>query len=223
MPDLRTTFIPKTPASSLTRTPEAPRTVNVIVLIATVVFLVALTGAAGLYFYRAVLTRDIERLSGSITRAEEIISPVLVGQLSAFDTRSKIVKTLIDGHMVLSPLFDLMEALVVPNVRFTEFKYALGREGNAKLNLAGEARSYVALASQSDVLGKGSSIRNPIFSNFELNPAGNVTFAFSADVARDAQLWRNTLEVEAPPTPAPTTLPENPPVGTSTPAAQEGQ
>ncbi|OGZ10596.1 MAG: hypothetical protein A3D67_01940 [Candidatus Lloydbacteria bacterium RIFCSPHIGHO2_02_FULL_51_22] len=220
MPDLRTTFIPKTPASSLTRTPEVPRTVNVIVLLATVVFLVALTGAAGLYFYRAVLARDIERLSGSITRAEEIISPVLVSQLSEFDTRSKIVKNLIDGHMVLSPLFDLLEELVIPNVRFTEFKYALGREGNAKLNLAGEARSYVALASQSDVLGKGGSVRNPIFSNFELNPSGNVTFAFSADIARDAQLFRNTLKTEAPPVVAP---PASPQAGTSTPATQGEQ
>ena len=196
MPELRTTFIPKAPASTTTAAP--PKTVNVFVLVSALVFVFSLAVAGGAYFYRAVLVRDIEELSQSITRAEEIISPSLVGRLNAYDKRSRAVTTLIGTHIVLSPVFDLLEALAISSVRFSDFEYSLGREGNAKLSLSGEAKSYSALAAQSNLLGKSEYIKEPIFSNFALNTIGNVTFDFSAGVEHSFQLYRNTLAKEAP-------------------------
>lgn len=196
MPDLRTTFIPKTPASTTTAAP--PKTVNIFVLITSLVFIFSLIAAGGAYFYRAVLTRNIEELSRSVTRAEEIVSPALVGRLNAYDKRSRAVKTLLDKHIVLSPVFDLLEALAISSVRFSDFEYSLGREGNAKLVLSGEAKSYSALAAQSNLLGKSEYIKEPIFSNFALNTIGNVTFNFSSGVERGFQLYRSTLAKEAP-------------------------
>ncbi len=223
MPDLRTTFIPQKPASTLTRADAAPRTVNILILLGVVIFLGALAAAAGFYFYRAILLRDIGTLSSSITRAEEIISPALVARLGEFDKRAGTVKTLLDNHIVLTPVFDLLSALAIGSVRFSKFEYALGREGDAKMTLSGEARSYSALAAESDILGKSEHIKEPIFSNFELNPKGNVTFNFSAKIGKELQLYRNTLAPEA--APAPTAAPVAPAVavGTTTPASGESQ
>lgn len=196
MPDLRTTFIPKTPASTTTAAP--PKTVNIFVLISALVFVFSLAAAGGAYFYRAILIRNIEELSRSVARAEEIVSPALVGRLNAYDKRSRVVKTLLDKHSVLSPIFELLEALAISSVRFSDFEYSSGREGNAKLSLSGEAKSYSALAAQSNLLGKSEYIKEPIFSNFALNTIGNVTFNFSAGLDRNFQLYRNTLAKAAP-------------------------
>ncbi len=197
MPELRTTFIPKAPASGTTAG-APPKTMNIFILASALVFVFSLVAAAGAYFYRAVLVRDIEELSRSVTRAEEIVSPALVGRLNAYDKRSRVVKTLLDKHIVLSPVFDLLEALAIGSVRFSDFEYSLGREGNAKLSLSGEAKSYSALAAQSNLLGKSEYIKEPIFSNFALNTIGNVTFDFSSSVEHSFQLYRNTLAKEAP-------------------------
>ena len=197
MPELRTTFIPKTPASTTTAA-APPKTVNIFVLAASLVFVFSLAAAGGAYFYRAILVRDIEELSRSVARAEEIVSPALVSRLSAYEKRARAVKTLLDTHIVLSPVFDLLEALAISSVRFSDFEYSLGREGNAKLALSGEAKSYSALAAQSNLLGKSEYIKEPIFSNFALNTIGNVTFDFSAGVEHSFQLYRNTLAKEAP-------------------------
>lgn len=191
MPELRTTFIPKTPASATTKTPA--RTISVFVLLSSLIFILSLAAAGGMYFYRALLVRDIETLSQSVTRAEEIISPSLVGRLSAFEKRSRAVKTLLNKHTVISPVFELLEALTISSVRFADFNYTAGKEGNAKLTLAGEAKSYSALAAQSVLLGRSEYVKGPIFSDFTLNPIGNVTFKFSAGLDRNFQLYRNTL------------------------------
>lgn len=198
MSELRTTFIPKTPAS--TTTAAAPKTVNIFVLISALVFVFSLATAGGTYFYRAILIRNIEELSRSVARAEEIVSPALVGRLNAYDKRSRVVKTLLDKHSVLSPIFELLEALAISSVRFSDFEYSSGREENAKLSLSGEAKSYSALAAQSNLLGKNEDIKEPIFSNFALNTIGNVTFNFSAGLDRNFQLYRNTLAKAAPAT-----------------------
>ena len=225
MPELRTTFIPQKPASTLTRTDAPPRTVNIVVLLGVVIFLGALAAAAGFYFYRAVLLRDIGTLSSSITRAEEIISPALVARLGEFDKRAGTVKTLLDNHIVLTPVFDLLSALAIGSVRFSKFEYVLGREGNAKMTLSGEARSYSALAAESDILGKSEHVKEPIFSNFELNPQGNVTFNFSAKINKGLQLYRNTLSPETAPASAPSvpTAPETTSGGASVPTPEESQ
>ena len=223
MPELRTTFIPKTPASTTTK-PVNPRgAVHIFMAGATIIFLAAIAGAAGLYFYRAVLVRDIENLSQAVTRAEEIISPSLVAELGEYDRRSKVVKTLLDGHIILSPVFDLLEALAISSVRFSEFEYTLGREGNAKMTLSGEAKSYGTLAAQSDLLGRSEHIHDPIFSNFELNPAGNVTFDFSATIARGLQLYRNTLSATTPPAQTAPVAPVPPAAPAEVPAGTESQ
>ncbi len=221
MPELRTTFIPHKPASTLTRTDAAPRTVHVVVLLGGVIFLVSLAVAAGSYFYRAILLRDIGTLSSSITRAEEIISPALVVRLGEFDKRAGAVKTLLDNHIVLTPVFDLLSALAISSVRFSKFEYALGREGDAKMTLSGEARSYSALAAESDILGKSEHVKEPIFSNFELNPQGNVTFDFSAKINKGLQLYRNTLSSEA--TSAPEPVAPTTPETTMPPSSEESQ
>lgn len=193
MPELRTTLIPKKPASETTRIDPTPKMVSIMILIAAIIFVVSLAAAGGLYFYRALILKNIDELSQSITRAEEIISPALVARLNEYDRRSTIVKTLLDSHVVLSPIFDLLGDLAISSVRFSQFDYDVGRDGDAKMTLAGEARSYASLAAQSDLLGKNEHINDPIFSNFELNPLGNVTFNFSAGISKSLQLYRNTL------------------------------
>ena len=70
MPELKTTFIPKKTAPTVSaRAPQKP--VNIFVIGAVIIFLLSLTIAGGLYLYRSFLLRDINTLSQSVQRAEE--------------------------------------------------------------------------------------------------------------------------------------------------------
>ena len=104
------------------------------------------------------------------------------------------------------------------------------------VNTLGEAinNAEVNIQFPSDLLevvsvSKSSSVfslwvEEPIFSNFELNPQGNVTFDFSAKIRKGLQLYRNTLASEVAPVPASAEASQTAPSATTTtPASEENQ
>ena len=59
--------------------------------------------------------------------------------------------------------------------------------------MMGEAKSFNAVALQSDVFGGERSFQDPIFSNFTLNENGNVIFKFSTSVEPELLRYLETL------------------------------
>lgn len=173
---------------------KRPIVINLFMFIAVIIFLGTLVLAGGLYFYRALLERNIASLSQSIVRVEEVISPELIKNLQNVDIRINIAEDLINQHKAVSSLFEALEVLTLKKVRFSQFSYLLNQEGTANISLSGEADSYKALAFQSDVISKNEYFKNSIFSNFGLNIFGNVTFDLSADIENDLILYKNNLD-----------------------------
>ena len=129
-------------------------------------------------------------------------------------------KSLLDNHKAVTLLFTLLEINTAQTVQFKEFSYIVGADKKIKLAMKGEARSYTAIAFQSDVFSKIEQLKNTMFTNLFIDEKGIITFDFSAEVDPSVvaykKLFPDGASVMAPApidvtTPAPTL-----PNGTST-------
>jgi len=198
MPEFKTSFIPKKPAPAIKEAKRRGGSVSLLNIIVFIVFLLSITVAGGLYLYKAILDRNIEVMSQNIDRVKEAIEPELIESLAEADRRIESSRLLIDNHMVVSPIFSLLERLTLKSVRYMDFDYKILTEGGPTFSLTGEARNYSALALQSDALGSEKVIKEPIFANLSLNEVGNVTFNFSTPVAASFLLHKNNLDSVGP-------------------------
>ncbi|MEK7662085.1 MAG: hypothetical protein AAB355_01110 [Patescibacteria group bacterium] len=173
-----TSFIPKKPLAKDSSIHEAP--VGILMLISTLVFFVSILGAAGVYFYKSLLTKQIEQYSTSLERAEKAFDSGLIVELERLDKRIESAKEILGKHVVVSPVFSLLEETTIPQVRFNRFSYTLSPDGQVYVEIGGQSRGYTYVVVQSDVLSKNKYISNHIFSNLNLDNLGNVIFALSA-------------------------------------------
>ncbi|MEX0917170.1 MAG: hypothetical protein WDZ90_01460 [Candidatus Paceibacterota bacterium] len=182
-PKFRSSFIPK---ESLKDEGKGSKTrtagMGIIMLVTLVLFLGTITLAAGVFFYQQFLFQSIESKKASFERAEEAFSPSLITELSRVDSRLTAAEDLLGRHVSVSALLELLEETTLRNVRFREFRYSSLSGPEISLSMDGEARSFNAVALQSDAFGGNRFINNSIFSNLNIDQRGNVVFNFSATV-----------------------------------------
>lgn len=186
-PDFKTSFIPKKP---LAEEPAAvvshARGKSLVSLVATIIFFATLASAGAVYLYKATLTTQVAELSASLVRARQAFEPSLVEILQTLDKRLIAAKEVLANHVTASPILRSLEELTLKSVRYTKFEYKIGDDGKTvKVAMTGVARSYTSVALQSDMLGRNKYIQDVVFSNLQLDSAGNVGFnlAFNVDPA----------------------------------------
>ena len=192
MAEFKTSFIPKKP---LIRGDEGElqKGVHIVLFVSIVFFFATLLIAGGVFLYGALLDRQEQGLSSSIARAQEAIEPELILSLERIDARLKAAEHILDGHRVVSSVFELLEQLTLASVSFDNFRYVVEPEGKINLQLSGIARNYSSVALQSVLFGENQYIENPVFSNLQLNNQGNVAFNFSAQINERLTLYRNAV------------------------------
>ena len=141
MAEFKTSFIPKKP---LIRGDEGElqEGVRIVLFVSSIFFFATLLIAGGVFLYGALLLRQEQGLSSSITRAKEAIEPELIANLERIDARLKAVENILDTHRVISPIFDLLEQLALASVSFDNFRYVVEPEGKINLQLSGTASNY---------------------------------------------------------------------------------
>ena len=194
MAELKTSFIPQKPIIPREKGEESS-SINLLVSLSFIIFLVVLLTAGGLYFYKVALEQRIETMSQSLDRAREAIEPELVTNLKRLDDRIRVSDSLIHSHKVLFPVFKFLENATLQSVQFSQLTYTLIPTGEATISLTGKARGYASLALQSDALGAGAILEEPIFSNLGLDREGNVAFNLSSAIDEKLLLYGNNLAV----------------------------
>jgi len=189
--DFKASFIPQKNLSA--ERPKGPARVGLFMLVATIIFVISILLAGGVFAYKKVLENSLKNKEASLERAKEAFDPRLIEELVRIDKRIIATEDLIDSHIVISPIFDLLENLTLKNVRFEEMVLRIEQSGKASLKLNGQATSYASIVLQSEAFGKSRFLREQIFSNFDLNQQGNVSFNFSADIDRELINYRSSL------------------------------
>ncbi len=181
-PKFQTSFIPKKP---IVTTPGGRVAVvhdtSVLSIIATVVFIVTVLTAGGLFVYQRVLTSQNEESDKEVAAARSAFQPEIIQKLVEASSRIQASEALLNKHVVVSQLLVLVEKLSMKKVRFTDFDFTY-RNNVPTISAKGEAQSYNTLAQQEEVFSASDDVKNSEFSNLGLNETGNVTFDLSATI-----------------------------------------
>lgn len=196
-PKFQSSFIPKGPvASSGNPAPDRSRGKNLLGLIASVIFVLAVVLSLGVFGYNSYLSYRISQTGGEIETARAQVDSDAIHELIRLESRISSTETLLDSHIVLSPLFDFLEDSTLQSVRFLEFDYNNTNEG-MQLVIAGEARGYSAVALQSEEFTDSQYFKNLVFSDLRLNEAGNVAFSLRTDIDPSMLSFSRIVERES--------------------------
>jgi len=181
--NFQTSFIPKKPMIE-ERTVKA-RPVNFFTVISIIVLFTMLISAGGVYFYRGVVNKSIASKQNTLLLAQSRFEPARIEQLQTLDKRLKASTDILQKHIAVSPIFEILEDITMKTVRYTEFSYEQGGDKDIKvvISMSGEAVGYRSIALQSELFGRESRLIDPVFSNLTLNNNGNVIFDLQFSVA----------------------------------------
>lgn len=201
---VKTSFIPK---QSL-KVDRGPRRsggspVGIVNIVAIFLLALALLGSAGVFLYEQFLKTNIASKRESLERARSAFEPATIKELSRLNTRLTIGQELLNSHVTYSRLFDEIEILTLQNVRFAEFSLTETEAGVMGLSMKGSAVNFNALALQADSFGSSRIIQNPIFSDFNIDQFGAVTFSFVGTINNSEIIYTpRTGGSQVPATPA---------------------
>lgn len=185
-----TSFIPK---KSLMEKRPGGHTGGIFLGIALVIFVIAASASIGVYGYQKFLEKRVESMNVSLERARAAFEPSTILELKRMSGRIAASDEVLARHIALSEFFKLLRALTLKNVRFEQFDYTYAPEG-ITLNMKGKAQSYSSVALQSDIIGASTYIKDPIFSNLDLDQKGNVSFDLTMRVDSSFVLYKNIAQ-----------------------------
>lgn len=153
-------------------------------VISIFIFFALLVGSGGVYFYKGVQAKKITQMEADLALARERFEPSKLAQLQALDKRLRASTEVLNQHVAITPIFEMLEKVTMKTVRFTKFSYDFQAGSDSKIvfNLEGQAIGYRSVALQSDLLTTNKQIVDPIFSDLSLDDKGNVLFKLSFSV-----------------------------------------
>jgi len=205
--EFQTTFIPKRSISSDNGVPGTPsgngmgntsgfggsaissapisRPVSLMGIISFIIFITVAISVAGVIFFEKSLKGNIFVLQNQLEEARKVFEPEFLNEIRRLDMRLSMSRLLLNQHVVLTPVFDILEKTILPDVRYSRFSYSVS-DGQVFVTAEGLARSFTSIAQQSNILGRTALVRDHIFSDFQTDKMGNVGFklalAFSPNV-----------------------------------------
>lgn len=161
-------------------------------LIAAVIFIIAIVSAGGLYFYKRVLAAQNETKRADIEEAIKNFDDDLTKQLTLLRTRLDVANQLLSNHTAFTAFLNILQQNTVQTIRYTELRYAVAQD-KTLITMKGEASSYVAIAYQSDVLSANDSLKSVVVSDLALNEGGTISFNVKSEIDPKAISYESTI------------------------------
>jgi len=156
--------------------------INLLSLVSTVVFILALAGAIGCFLYQSYLNSRIASDEQSLNLAKGQFDPTTINSIIRLDTRLSVANSLLSKHAELSNIFALLENVTLQTVRFNDFALMTGDQNVLTLDMKGEAAGFSDVAQQSAALNKSAYFGNLIVSGLSLEQNGAVAFSIATTI-----------------------------------------
>lgn len=141
-----------------------------------IVFILAL----GVFFYGRILASTLESRETALAKAAAAIDPATVEGFVRLRDRLNASQSLLKNHVAVSNFFASLGELLPSNVRFSSLHVSIDSTGRARVEGAGVAKSFNALAAASGAFASDGRIKDVIFSKISILPDSSVSFGFSA-------------------------------------------
>ena len=178
---LQTSFIPKQPlVESGAKKPSAPT--SIFSIIGWFIFIVAILASAGVFAYGKYIESSISSKNIELGNRVKSFDASSVDHFVQLDARLNAAASILDKHLAISTLFDLVSSNTVQSIQFTDFKYTYDESNKLTLVLGGKAPNFASVALQSDKFSAQPYFQNQVFSNLGLDQDGGVLFKFTAGI-----------------------------------------
>ncbi|MEI7688586.1 MAG: hypothetical protein WCI91_00165 [Candidatus Nomurabacteria bacterium] len=190
----QTSFIPKKPIVANSSASNSDNSISITMVVSIFILVVMLAATGGLYLYKNYLQNNKAVLSGNLKKIKDSFDKNTIANLETYDKTSSVAKQILENHIVLSPLFELINELTLSSIQYTKFDHKVVN-GVFSVNMSGIARDYKSIALQADVFStpKGRMFQNVIFSNLTKDKNNNVTFNVEFDVDRALLSYSNNI------------------------------
>lgn len=149
-------------------------------LFAYAALVLAVVLALGTFAYDRVLAGMQTSRDAELAKAEKAIDLATIEGFIQLRNRLNSGTTLLSSHVALSGFFTLLSSVVPTTVRLSSLHLSLDATGKVRLEGAGVARSFNALAAVSTAFATDGRIKDAIFSNLVVNRDNTVSFSLSA-------------------------------------------
>lgn len=189
----QTSFIPKKSAASSIGGVSAPSRhygASIFMTISTVLFILSLAAAGGIYAWKQYLISAQNTYKNDLAAREQQFNIDLIEQLKEENVKINMAEQLLQNHLALSQIFNIIGSLTIQNVRFTSMDLSTTdtASNGIQVSLQGYGTSFSAVAFQSDVLnqldqyGLRNIVKNPVLSNPTAGADNTVSFGFEATI-----------------------------------------
>jgi hypothetical protein len=209
-PKFQTSFIPKKPMIASTGNP-ARHSVSIFLTISIIVFVISLGGAGFAFAWEKVLGSEQNQYKKDLAADQNQFNTDLINTLTKANTKIDIAEGLIQKHLAVSEIFNIISNLTIASVEWKSFTFSApaaspssggGASSAATVSMQGQTDSYYSVAYQSDVFGQSSEfgtnnvIKNPVLSNLSVGSDGKVAFSFTASVDPSELSYINELSAQ---------------------------
>jgi len=187
----KTSFIPQ---KSLNPIVKKKSSTSLFTIIAILIFVISAASSIGVFAYKKILEKSINQKAVSLERAKEAFDPGLIEELTALNNRIEASKDILASHILLTPLFALIEESTLKSVKFNQFDFTVQDSGQMELQMDGQATDYATVVLQSDLFGKNRFLSDQIFADINLDNSGNISFSYKAMVNPSLLLFKSNVE-----------------------------
>ena len=146
------------------------------------IFLLSLVAAGGTFAYDKYLQSSLEAKAEELAVAQREVNQDQVEDFVRLRDRLTYGQGLLDNHIALGQVFDVLEEQTLTNVRFSSLDLTVADDRTAQIDISGTARNFNALAAQSNAFAAEKGIRRAIFSGIVVNEDNTVSFTLTADL-----------------------------------------
>ncbi|MBI5126173.1 MAG: hypothetical protein HZA80_00170 [Candidatus Taylorbacteria bacterium] len=178
----QTSFIPKKPLVPETGQ-QIHQSVSLFSIIGVLVFIISVAMAGGVFAWTKILQKQQESYKKQITHNREQFGTD-IKFLERFNAKINLSRELINNHLAVANIFDVIGRETTTSVRFKSFDvtFPTNVKDRIVMSMKGEGTSLPVLAFQSDVFGGSKVLKDPVVSDFGIDDKGTVGFSFSAGV-----------------------------------------
>lgn len=141
-----------------------------------VIFLLAI----GVFFYGRILATNNASKDKELQTKLESIDPKTVETFVRLRDRLTSSAALLNNHVAFSSFFLSLESILPATVRFNTLHLSHDISGTSKINGAGVAKNFNALAAASTAFAADGRIKDAIFSGIKINKDNSVSFSLTA-------------------------------------------
>ena len=189
---IQTSFIPKTPLGASERSGKSGA--SLFMIGAVFIFIVSLVLAGAVFGGKKYLEAQLIKDKEDFAKAQEKFDSVSLDYLVKLSKKIRLAKEMLSNHIVILPIFEYLEANTYRSVRFKSMDLSFSENSASstiEISMKGEARDFNDVARQSDVFAENINFKNPIISDVDMAPTGEVTFNFKTQADPSLLLYKN--------------------------------